>query len=1241
MKSKSTAKSGFIRPTNLLGALLLTVGVSLAVVSVTATPNTPRKFAKATPTTVAPKSPTSVDATPPSGTLDPNNRTLTYTDGPTAPNPTGILGAPICSAPNSCSDFVVTINASSLAATHNVTWEVQWTPANVDLDIFVEDAAGNLIANNNSTADPSAIILPIPPNGTVWHFVVAASVGTAPLNGSVSLAAKFPASPQGAGAPPRYMNYPAGTSQANGDNEPSMGVDWNPNVPGLREIAGQTRKNTGGVAFFTGDTIQWRSNFDDCSSPAINVWEDMNAPIVTGLDPIGFVDHFTTAQLGLNNTPPHTPGRVFGLDLAAGTSTAAFSDDDGQSWTALIAGNYPAGPDHETLGGGPFHAPIPTPPAPAYPNAIYYCSQNGVQNAECSRSDDGGLTYGPGVPIFDPTVCGGGIHGHVKVSPQGTAYVPNSSCGEGNPVGTNGVATTTNNGITWEERNVPNSTGSQDPAIGIGLNNVGKPAGQVPNTIYVGWIAADGHAHIAHSGDEGVTWQDDKDISSIVGSEHAVFPIVVAGDDNRAAYAFLGTVKDFYPKKIWHLFIATTYDGGKNWILVDATPNDPVQIGDVCLLGIGCNGSRNLLDFNGIDVDREGRVLVGYTDGCVNCSNTQNITQSSQGHGTIARQAGGRRLFSAFDPVEPAPPAAPQVLSATRQNSTNVLISWLVPDNGGSPITGYNIYRSSTSGAETFLAHVNGELTDKYLDQAAPSTSNWFYKVMAVNAIGESTYCHELNVNGVQPAETACQLPYLTMQTDASGDQFGAPNANAQLDIQRVAVGEPFINCTDKSITFLMKVNNLNPTPAPNGAWRVVFDVKDTTNTTRTVYVQMDTQLTPTPEFEYGYRDGTSDTTQFCPNTPGFTCPVSGSTTPDGTIIIRLNTAAPLDFFSSTNTTSTPDFTVAFTKGTVLTGVKGQTVLLVGAAQTGQLVEADTTGADKDYTTVGNLSCLDVRPTAVVTANPMSGNAPLSVTFSGAASSTANPCTTIAAYTLDFGDGSAPVTRTVAQFGANASQFSHTYHNTGDYAARLTVADSAGQASDAAKVVVSVGTGQVQLVGVVSRKVHGTTPYDFTLPNNTIGVECRGPGDSANANVDYQLVFVFPNTLSSVGSPSATATGGSQPNQPTGAIGTDTHEYVVNLTGVPNAQYLTVTLNNVHDSTGATGNVSITMGVLRGDVNGNGVVNSTDTSLVQAESGKPLTVSNYRRDVNANGAINSTDTSIVQSKSGTGLPPAP
>ena len=706
MRKFISSQSGLFHPRTLVAISLCSLGFMLAMYSFAA-------------------------PVPPSGTLTPANQTITYTDGPLATNPTHLVnGVPICTAPNSCSSFTLTVNASSLAATHNVTWTMQWPVVNVDIDIFLmRDGAittANLISANIGYSDPATLVVPIPADGTVYRLLAVCSAGTSLLNGTAKLTPKYPSSGQGEGAPPRYINYQAPGTAASDAGEPSIGVDWNPNVAALKH----EKVNTGGVAFFTSYSTQWRSSFDDCSSPAVNLWEDTNALVSPeGLDPIGFVDHFSTAQLGIAYPPPLTPGRVFGLQLAGGSSSAAFSDNDGGSWVAFLAGGPPAGPDHETLGGGPFHAPVITPPPPAYPNALYYCSQYGVENAGCSRSDDGGLSFGPAVPIFPPQLCAGGIHGHLKVSPQGTAYVPNSACAEGTgpDVGVVGVALSKDNGITWTHQSVPGSTGSADPAVGIGQNNVGKPPGQVPNTLYLGWISADGHAHAAHSPDEGATWEDDIDISSIFGIEKAVFATVVAGDDNRATFAFLGTDPAFYPaRQVWHLYIATTYDGGNSWILIDQTPNDPVQIGNICLLGTGCSGGRNLLDFNGIDVDAEGRVLVAYADGCVNCSNTQATTQSTASKGVIARQSGGRRLFAAFDPIEPARPAAPQLLSAVRVSDPvpGVLVSWLEPDNGGRPITGYNIYRSQTSGTQTFLTFVSGALTNKFLDTTAPDTSN-------------------------------------------------------------------------------------------------------------------------------------------------------------------------------------------------------------------------------------------------------------------------------------------------------------------------------------------------------------------------------------------------------------------------------------------------------------------------------------------------------------------------------------
>ncbi|MDQ6808051.1 MAG: hypothetical protein M3Z64_01285, partial [Verrucomicrobiota bacterium] len=86
--------------------------------------------------------------------------------------------------------------------------------------------------------------------------------------------------------PPRYQSFPAGPGQADNAGEPSLGVDWNPNVPALQ----RDKVNTGGVAFFTSGSNEWRVNFDDCSSPAIYLWEDVSALTTQTFvlsDPIG------------------------------------------------------------------------------------------------------------------------------------------------------------------------------------------------------------------------------------------------------------------------------------------------------------------------------------------------------------------------------------------------------------------------------------------------------------------------------------------------------------------------------------------------------------------------------------------------------------------------------------------------------------------------------------------------------------------------------------------------------------------------------------------------------------------------------------------------------------------------------------------------------------------------------------------------------------------------------------------
>jgi len=122
------------------------------------------------------------------------------------------------------------------------------------------------------------------------------------------------------------------------------------------------------------------------------------------------------------------------------------------------------------------------------------------------------------------------------------------------------VAVSPDNGLSWVVRTVPDGKGispGSDPSVAAGRNN----------TVYLGYVNADGHAKITVSHDRGLHWSKSQDAGTPFGIQNAEFAEVIAGDDNRAAFAFLGTptAGDTQSAKllgIWHLYVAFTYNGG-------------------------------------------------------------------------------------------------------------------------------------------------------------------------------------------------------------------------------------------------------------------------------------------------------------------------------------------------------------------------------------------------------------------------------------------------------------------------------------------------------------------------------------------------------------------------------------------------------------------------------------------------------------------------------------------------------
>ncbi len=805
-------------------------------------------------------------STPSSGTLSEANPVLTYDAGPFAvANPTPILFVdvgPECGPGQPCDNYTLSVTLSSTYLTNNpnasikvtLSWNDTGSGAS-DYDLYIYDGVvGDLDGSKPApyqsagganpevasitplkagTTQYSIKIVPYTPTGETVHVRMELLAGSGSGGGFPGFGGPDPTAP----GVPRYQNFyaPPGTSAEPGSGEFNIG--FNPATGRIMTM------NIGPI---------WRLTPPERLAPAQPecceaLWEDVtNLSTIGGLDPILWTDQPTGRTFASNSTVG--AGLVYG-----------FTDDDGDSWVPFGVAPVSGSSDHETIVSGPY------PPGSPFSNvvankgrAVYYCGQTYPEGgATCQRSDTLGLSYGPGISIYDPNLgsqCGG-IHGHAHVGPDGAVYVPVRDCG-----GNAGLVVSTDAGITWTEHVVPNSktqSHGSDPSIAIDKNN----------RVYFSYVAGntdstEGHIHVQVSDDHGATWSKDFDLGASHGIKNAVFPEAIAGDKNRAAVGFLGTDRAgnyegiTFPG-IWYLFIATTYDGGNTWTIVNATPNDPVQGVGGIWQGGGGNENRNLLDFNEVTMDDKGRVIFGYSDGCVGDCVGNPSQNSFTAFMRVARQSGGKTLLASQDAFTDTTtaklPKAPCLSGSRDQFATH--LTWKAPDNGGANITGYQILRGTTAGAEIILVSNTGTSKTAYTDTTAnPTTTKYYYVVKAINKKGVGPKSNEVapDVVPLPPPESACVGSGLTKLTDPIGDTLGGPGT----DLKSFQIAQP--DAADPSQIKLFFTINTDPGQAVqpvDSSWYVAMKLVNGSTTTYKG-VRM-TWNGPTPTFE-SYTPGPS-----------------------------------------------------------------------------------------------------------------------------------------------------------------------------------------------------------------------------------------------------------------------------------------------------------------------------------------------------------------------------------------------
>jgi hypothetical protein len=544
-------------------------------------------------------------ASPASGTLSPAGAEVKWVG--TAPGGASESEGTCVDGVN-CDVFTITLSGTPADWTGKVARvNLSWLLLATDYDMFIhkDTVDGPIVADSASgtTNKESADIDPaLAGTGTfVVHVVYFAATAADQYSGSVSVQSTTPTTSITAKGPaPTYNVFQAPAGMGNNSGEPTLGVNW----------------NTGSVMFIAFlETL--RVTFNDSTAPATATWVNKSAPTtsIDSYDPILFTDSdISTSRTNRTFVSQLLPSKL---------SLMAFTDNDGETWTPSQGSGINSGVDHQTIGGGPYAKNAdgtlkggaiqkPGVDGRIYPHATYYASQD-IGLAQTARSDDGGVTFGVAIPMYNLTQCNG-LHGHIKVATDGTVYIPIPDCG-----GQQGLAVSEDNGNTWEVRIIPNSTGSvSDPSLGIGANG----------TIYYGYADnGDSTPKVAVSRDKGITWTYIRDVGASQNIRNVSFPAVVAGDDNKAAVFFLGSTtggaagvgEDLGTfDGAWYGFVSVTYDGGNSWVTVNATPNDPVQRGPICGKGTLCkSGTRRLLDFNDATMDAQGRVVTAFADGCI------------------------------------------------------------------------------------------------------------------------------------------------------------------------------------------------------------------------------------------------------------------------------------------------------------------------------------------------------------------------------------------------------------------------------------------------------------------------------------------------------------------------------------------------------------------------------------------------------------------------------------------------
>ncbi len=246
---------------------------------------------------------------------------------------------------------------------------------------------------------------------------------------------------------------------------------------------------------------------------------------------------------------------------------------------------------------------------------------------------------------------------------------------------------------------------------------------------------------------------------------------------------------------------------------IDAADLDLDGLADVVTLHGGWNAAGVYRQQNNGTLGSEERYSIPYASsyephglavGDVNSDGSRDLALADYNHGLVVL----RNTNAVPSPPPPTAdvPGAPTLDSATAGNAS-VSLSWTPPElNYGSVITGYKVYRGTASGAETFLTTLG--IVHAFKDSSAVNGTTYYYRVSAVNAMGEGASSNERSATPSAPT-----VPGAPALTSAAGGvssvslAWSAPASNGGASITSYKI---YRGTTSGGETLLTAVSNVN-----------------------------------------------------------------------------------------------------------------------------------------------------------------------------------------------------------------------------------------------------------------------------------------------------------------------------------------------------------------------------------------------------------------------------------------------